>query len=103
MTALDWDGRTATPSGKPITCDGCRTRIARVDAATMVYPVRRPEVWARPDGTRARPGDVVFIVCPPVDGSHTCLDLAVMEESLDTPPGPDCGCASCITGAHRHG
>jgi hypothetical protein len=76
-----------TPSGQRIVCDGCRTPQQTVDPETQVYPVRRPELW--PAGTK-------FIVCPPLpDGSHPCLDLAVMEESLDTPPGPDCGYASC--------
>lgn len=95
MSADYWDGRTATASGQPITCDGCRARIERVTAATMVHPVRRPEVWPSPPP--------VFIVCGPMpDGSQPCLDLAILEESLDPPPGPDCGCASCRTGAGRH-
>lgn len=90
---IDWDGRTATPSGKPITCDGCRARIERVHAATMVHPVRRPALW---------PVGSVFIVCAPMpDGSHPCLDLAVLEESLDPAPGPDCGCGSPLCGGSR--
>jgi hypothetical protein len=92
-----------TPSGQRITCDGCRAELFTVDPATQVHPVRRPGKWARSDGSPARPGDVSFIVCPPAaDGSHPCLDLAVLEESLDPLPGPDCGCGSCRTGAGRH-
>jgi hypothetical protein len=83
-TYVTRNGLAYTPSGLPITCDGCRKHLGEIDEATMVYPVRRPELW---------PPGVVFIVCPPPpDGSHPCLDLAVLEESLDTPPGSDCGC-----------
>lgn len=102
MDALAWHGRSTTPSGQPITCDGCRKPLGPIDAATQVHDVRRPEKWAI-NGRPGRPGELHFIVCPPLpDSSNPCLILAELEESLDTPPGPDCGCRSCLTNAGRH-
>jgi hypothetical protein len=96
-----WQDRTTTPSGMTITCDGCRQPTGPVDAATMVHDVRHPEKWAV-GGRPGRPGELHFIVCPPrPDGTNPCLVLAQLDEEMDTPPGPDCGCAACLTG-HGH-
>jgi hypothetical protein len=91
-----------TPSGLPITCDGCRRATGPVTEA-MVHPVRHPERWDNGAGQPCGPGDVHFIVCPPQpDGSNPCLVVAELEESLDTPAGPDCGCRACRIGLGRH-
>lgn len=63
-----------TPSGRPITCDGCGAFI-EVVREDMKHPVLYPHQWAETD--------VIYIVCRPMpDGSQPCLDLAQLADEL---------------------
>lgn len=65
-----------TPSGQPVTCDGCGVTFNKI-TDDMVHPVLYPENWAGED--------LVYIVCPPLpDGTQRCLKLAqLLDEEYD--------------------
>lgn len=70
-----------TPSGQPITCDGCGAPVEAVTPA-MKHPV--PSGIARAVyGKDNRDGDLVYIVCAPLPGgTQPCLDLALLADEL---------------------
>lgn len=66
-----------TPSGQPITCDGCGAAVERV-TEEMKHPVPE-EVALRTYGQQG----LVYIVCAPLsDGAQPCLDLAKLADEL---------------------
>lgn len=66
-----------TPSGQPITCDGCGIPVEEVTDA-MQHPV--PTALARANYGKDH---LVYIVCPPrPDGRQPCLDAAQHAEEL---------------------
>ncbi|WP_148086537.1 hypothetical protein [Micromonospora sp. HM5-17] len=66
-----------TPSGRPVTCDGCGAPVEKVTAA-MRHPVPPDTgltLYGRPD--------LEYIVCGPLpDGSQPCLVLAWLADEL---------------------
>jgi hypothetical protein len=70
-----------TPSGQPITCDGCGAPVEEVTAA-MKHPVPlgiADSVYGKDN----RNGDLVYIVCAPLpDGNQPCLVLALLADEL---------------------
>lgn len=71
----------ATPSGQPITCDGCGAPVEAVTAA-MRHPVP-PEIACSVYGKDNTDGDLVYIVCAPLPGgTQPCLDLALLADEL---------------------
>ena len=66
-----------TPSGQPVTCDGCGALVEQVTDA-MCHPVP-VEVGLAVYGR----ADLHYIVCGPLpDGSQPCLALAVLADEL---------------------
>jgi hypothetical protein len=70
-----------TPSGQPVTCDGCGAPVEAVTAA-MRHPVPL-EVAHSVYGKDNTDGDLVYIVCAPLPGgTQPCLDLALLADEL---------------------
>lgn len=70
-----------TPSGQPITCDGCGAPVEEVTAA-MRHPVPL-EIAHAVYGKDNSDGGLVYIVCePPPGGTRPCLDLALLADEL---------------------
>jgi hypothetical protein len=66
-----------TPSGTPVTCDGCGAFVEDVTDA-MRHPVPTDIAIANYGRT-----GVEFVVCAPgADGTQPCLDLALLAEEL---------------------
>lgn len=84
MSATPLPSRLAfTPSGKPITCDGCGAHVELPHGAdeipeNMVHPVP-DDVALRNYGKTG----LNYIVCSPLpDGSQPCLVLAELDDEL---------------------
>ncbi|WP_043737514.1 hypothetical protein [Nocardia asiatica] len=61
-----------TPSGYPITCDGCDAPIEKL-SDDMKFPAPL-DVWG---------ANALYIVCGPLpDGSQPCLQLAELSDEL---------------------
>lgn len=70
-----------TPSGQPVTCDGCG---APVEEVTEPMRHRVPdEIALRNYGTDNGSGELAYIVCAPMpDRSQPCLGLAQLAEEM---------------------
>jgi len=70
-----------TPSGQPITCDGCGAPVEAVTAAMRhTVPLQVAHLVYGKENTD---GDLVYIVCAPLPGgTQPCLDLALLADEL---------------------
>jgi hypothetical protein len=73
---LDKAGRPVTDSGKPVTCDGCGTRLEAQPSAEQQAPV--PDDVAR-TVYGAEPGVLRYVVC---ERGVDCMTLAQIADEL---------------------